>query len=601
MTTTVTTDTSPDGFRARAIRHGIRFSWLAVVLMGVEALRLGALSEPQAIAALLSVAGTLAALSLINWEQVANHLVGSVLLALWSIISLMAMSAALSIEDLGPALLGVYLASIVFVAVIGSTIPLAMYTFVAAASYLTIPLYFGHTRTLGSLTIPVAAFIAAASIARMLTDAYHREVVQARTSVEALRRQEQNFERLYEVSRTLATGDSLANVVPQLVGKIGTYLDAEVGVVLLKDDSGTMLEVLSPIWAAGHSLEVAGYRIDLQRGDALATLFKTGKAQVFEDIAREPDRWGILGELGLRSAMAAPLRVEGRTIGVLLVGDKSSSPFDEADMDDLISLAAPAALVLAQLDRYEEAAETGRRMEELARMKTDFVSVVSHELRTPLTSIIGALATLDRPELAPERTAARELLSSARNQADRLRRLIEDLLMVARIENRALPQQPEELKLEVFLRDVVSGIPGANDLVRLEVHREAAEIEADPDHLERIVINLVQNAIKYAPDSPIELMVMPAPAHMVALSVIDHGPGISPEASKRVFERFQQLDGSSTRSQGGTGLGLNIVKGLVTGMGGRIELSQTPGGGATFTVMLPRQPGSLPSSAITIV
>ncbi|MDH3500853.1 MAG: HAMP domain-containing histidine kinase, partial [Acidimicrobiia bacterium] len=171
--------------------------------------------------------------------------------------------------------------------------------------------------------------------------------------------------------------------------------------------------------------------------------------------------------------------------------------------------------------------------------------------------------------------------------------LIEDLLMVSRIENRALPQQPEEIKLEVLLRDVIATIPDAEARVTVEVHDEAAEIEADADHVQRIVINLVQNGLKYASGSPIEVIAKSAPNQTIAISFIDHGPGIAPEARDRVFERFQQLEPSATRSQGGTGLGLNIVKGLVTGMGGRIELSQTDGGGATFTVFLPRAPGSV--------
>ena len=106
--------------------------------------------------------------------------------------------------------------------------------------------------------------------------------------------------------------------------------------------------------------------------------------------------------------MVVGLRIDKAPVGLMVLGDKRFGDWTSADLDDLVSLAAPAALVLAQLDRYVEVTNAGKKMEDLARMKSEFVSVVSHELRTPLTSIIGALATLARPELAPERPAALE-------------------------------------------------------------------------------------------------------------------------------------------------------------------------------------------------
>ncbi len=142
-------------------------------------------------------------------------------------------------------------------------------------------------------------------------------------------------------------------------------------------------------------------------------------------------------------------------------------------------------------------------------MKSEFVSVVSHELRTPLTSIIGALATLARPELAPERPAALELLDSARRQTDRLRRLIEDLLMVSRIENRALPQYPVPIELANFITEITREIPGADQFLTFHIHDRVERIEVDADHLRRILINLVQNATKYASDTPIEVVATP--------------------------------------------------------------------------------------------
>jgi len=588
-------------FRVRAISLGLNFSWIVVGVLVVEGIRVQVLSEPPAQAATIGVAAMLAALNLIKWDSAINSVAGRVLLWLWAAAMLSALGAALSIPELAPVTQGLYFALIVFVAVIGRTRPLMWVTFVVMASILLIPLLQGHDRTAGSLVVPAIGVAAVAIITRMLTVALASSLSTVAFQETELARNEANFERLYEVSRTIAAGDSLDNVLPELVGRIATYLDSEVGVVLLRDDIGVNLDVISPIWAAGHSLEIAGYRISLQSGDPLAEAFVTQQSTIINGISDQPDEHGLMGELGLDTALVVTLKVDRKALGLMVLGDKIDREFTESDLRDLESLAAPAALVLAQLDRYQEAAETGRRMEELARMKTDFVSVVSHELRTPLTSIIGALATLNRPELSPEKQAARELLASARNQTDRLRRLIEDLLMASRIENGALPQHPVAIELSEFIASVIDQIPDAGQRIGVEIHERVAKIEADADHLQRVLINLVENAMKYASGSPVEISAGPTGGGKLTISVIDHGPGINDLQRAAVFDRFTQLEPSATRSHGGTGLGLHIVKGLVDSMGGEIELAETPGGGATFHVVLPRAPGSVPRQAIRVL
>jgi signal transduction histidine kinase len=233
-----------------------------------------------------------------------------------------------------------------------------------------------------------------------------------------------------------------------------------------------------------------------------------------------------------------------------------------------------------------------RRLEEVAQMKTDFVSVVSHELRTPLTSIIGSLDTVARPELAPQAEAARNLLNTARRQAGRLQRLIEDLLIVSRIDRNAVPIQLEAVPLTTFLKEVTSTIAIAE--LNIDVDPDDAAVLADPDHLNRIFVNLLDNASKYAPGSAVDVFAR-GRGDRVDISIIDHGEGVPAEQRDRIFERFTQMEGSATRTRGGTGLGLNIVRGLTEAMNGNVGLHETVGGGATFTISLPR---TLPSAAV---
>lgn len=595
-------DTHPmSEFRVRAITIGLHTSWVAVAVLVFEGIRLDVLTEPGIRTATIGVALVVAALNLVKWDTVVDGFLGRLLLVLWAATMLSALSAALAVPELADAVLALYLATIVFVAIIGRTRMLMLATFVAIASYLLIPTMNGHTTSVGSLAVPAIAIAAVAVVTRGTTIALARSLRIVAAQQDEIARNEQNFERLYEVSRTIAAGDSLENVLPELVGRIGSYLGGEVGLILLLDNAAASLRVVSPIWASGHSLEVAGYRIGLHTRDPLARIFMTNEPETITDISDDPDNFGILGELGLHNAIAVALRVDQTTLGMMVLGDKHEGAWSEQDLADLVSLAAPAALVLAQVDRYSDMAMAGKRMEDLARLKSEFVSVVSHELRTPLTSIIGSLATLARPELAPKEGAAVELLDSARNQADRLRRLIEDLLMVSRIENRALPQHPEDVDLCELIASVITEVPGAEDRVEFTVHDRVSQIEIDPDHLHRVLLNLIQNAIKYAPGSPVEVDAVPRGGGQVSIGVADHGPGISEQYRTAVFDQFTQLEPSSTRAQGGTGLGLHIVRGLVESMGGQIEVIDTPGGGTTFNVVVPRSAGLLPSTPIQVL
>jgi signal transduction histidine kinase len=150
----------------------------------------------------------------------------------------------------------------------------------------------------------------------------------------------------------------------------------------------------------------------------------------------------------------------------------------------------------------------------------------------------------------------------------------------------------ETVALRPLLEEVASTIAGVED-VSVSVQPVSLQVNADPDHLRRVFINLVENAVKYAPATALELVARPIRNH-VDIDVIDHGEGIPIEQRHQVFEAFNQLERSDTRTRGGTGLGLSIVKGLVEAMGGRVMLAETPGGGSTFTVSL--QPASAPLS-----
>ena len=573
-------------FRARAAKLGLQVSWLMLAAILFAAYRSSLLSEPRVwVPSLLAGTGLLA-LSFIRWERVLENWRGDVFLWLWLALVLAELTSVGAVPQLSAVIFALYFGVVVLSAALAATMAHAFITGFVITSFVLTDSNFGQSLEVERLVIPLVTLIAVAIASSMLTKEFRRETFMGIDRMQQLAKREADLGRLYEVSKTMAAGDSLEMVLPELVGRIGRYLNAEVGAVLLHNNREQLLEVVSPIWTAGHPLDVGGYRIPLHRKGDIERVFLSGKPALYTGLDLNPDSHGLLGELGAHSAMVVPMQLEHRTMGVMILADKTDGEFTESDLEVLTSLAAPAALVLAQLERFSEAAETSRRMEELARMKSDFVSVVSHELRTPLTSIIGALATIARPELAPEQPAAQELLESARNQADRLRRLIEDLLVVSRIEGKALPRHPEEVDLSRFLPETVEVISGADEVVQVQVEPNTL-IKTDPDHVRRIVINLVENAMKHAAGSPIEIAVS-MPEDRVTIDVVDHGPGIPPTERIKIFSQFTQLEPSVTRSQGGTGLGLSIVRGLAQEMEGDVTIHDTPGGGATFRVDLPR-------------
>ena len=225
------------------------------------------------------------------------------------------------------------------------------------------------------------------------------------------------------------------------------------------------------------------------------------------------------------------------------------------------------------------------------RMKTAFVSTVSHELRTPLTSIKGFIATLLQDEddyFAPEER--REFYEIIDSECDRLRRLIEDLLNVSRIES------GRSLQLHTKMFDPVKAAEGVlqaqrayseKHTLKLDADFEVPQIEGDEDKFDQILTNLVSNAIKYSPKGGLVKIAMSCDDMMLKVSVSDEGIGIPEDKLSRIFEKFERIDNRDTRQAGGTGIGLFLVKHLVELHGGVISAHSENGSGSIFTFEIP--------------
>jgi len=230
-----------------------------------------------------------------------------------------------------------------------------------------------------------------------------------------------------------------------------------------------------------------------------------------------------------------------------------------------------------------------RRLESL---KSEFVAALSHELRTPLTSIKAYTATLLRGSGFDEDTR-REFLSIINTQCDRLTELINDLLDVSNIDSgKSLELHWSEVPLKELIEDEVARQRRLTDRHSFVVDVDPAlgQVWADPHRLRQILTNLLSNATKYSPDGG-EIRVRAVPeSDWTRIEVVDHGMGIPPQYHQTIFDRFFQVDGSTTRRVGGSGTGLYLVKHLVEAHGGSVAVESTPGEGSTFTVRLPKTP-----------
>ncbi|MEX0984334.1 MAG: GAF domain-containing sensor histidine kinase [Actinomycetota bacterium] len=283
--------------------------------------------------------------------------------------------------------------------------------------------------------------------------------------------------------------------------------------------------------------------------------------------------------------MVAPMLVRGTVVGVI----HERSPVSEPDADRfrlLVRLADQLGLVLESARLRADQQETVVRLRELDQMKSDFVAITSHELRTPLAGVRGYVDMLRRRGEELTTLEREEYLDIVLLQTDRLIALVDDLLVVSKIEAGMLTLEPEDTEIGSFLARSVRTF--GEDATRVVVGRGAGAPErmlVDHRRLAQILTNLVHNALKFSEETVRVTWDAPADG-TVAFHVHDQGPGIPLEDRDRIFERFHQGGHANTHSQG-FGLGLYITRQLTQAMGGWIEVRSAAGEGTTFTVTLP--------------
>jgi two-component system sensor histidine kinase KdpD len=264
-------------------------------------------------------------------------------------------------------------------------------------------------------------------------------------------------------------------------------------------------------------------------------------------------------------------------------------PLPAGDRRVLGAFAAYAAVALEQ-QRLAAEAEAAKPIAAADRMRTALLAAVSHDLRSPLASAKAAITSLRSPDMHWDAADNEELLATADESLDRLTRLVANLLDMSRLQAGALSLFPRPSGLDEIVALALDDLGPAGRDITVEIPELLPAVRVDPAILERVVVNLMENALRYSPAGKQPLLTASTLGDRVELRVVDRGPGIADDDKERVFVPFQRL--GDTDNTTGVGLGLALSRGLTEAMGGTLTAEDTPGGGLTMTISLPAAPGA---------
>jgi signal transduction histidine kinase len=367
-----------------------------------------------------------------------------------------------------------------------------------------------------------------------------------------------------------------ASVMPQSIGVVVELRDAD---------------QLYYAAASGTSRDLVGLRLPLN-GSLSGLSMLTGQPYHCEDSETDPRvSRAACRRVGLRSMIVVPIPHLGQTVGVLKYYSAEPSAYSEEDMLVAHLLVGPIAVGMSSVAEAD-ALRAQIELQQLVKLKEQFVSTVSHELRTPLTSIQGSLKLLDGGAAGDLPEKATSLVSIASRNTARLKRLVDDLLDLDRMDAGRLALRFAPVDLGRLMADIAEQTePFAEQTgVRLALALPPTPLfaETDADRLIQAIVNLVSNACKFAPAGSVVELAVAATNGQATIRIADQGPGVPPAFRARLFDRVAQSEHTHGLSDlPGTGLGLAISKGIVERLGGRIRLDDAVARGATFEIVLP--------------
>lgn len=411
---------------------------------------------------------------------------------------------------------------------------------------------------------------------------------------EGLRTNLDRLSRLMKVSAAISSELDLDALLRTISQTTSYLLHAERSTVFLVD------RARNELWSrVAEGLDQEEIRIPLNAGIA-GMVATTGTPIRISDAYADPrfnpevDR---LTGYRTRTVLCAPMRnARGQVIGVFQVLNKRGGDFSALDEQLLASLSSQAAMAVENARLYDEAQRGYAQLQALDRMKSDFLNTISHELRNPLSPILGYCDLLLAGSMGPLPGNCIRGVQAIATSAKRLLSLIESLLVFIRLDQGEMALTRGPVELPALVAGVLEPFQATVGEQRLTLTNEVAgglpPVIADRQELMMVLTHLVDNATKFTPaGGHVTVTARPVTGEggslVVEIAVQDDGIGIPAELHEKIFERFYQVDSSTTRQFGGMGIGLAVVKQIIEAHGSRVEVESEPGKGSTFRFALP--------------
>lgn len=407
------------------------------------------------------------------------------------------------------------------------------------------------------------------------------------------RQKHDSIETLYQSTRAVQSTLKIDATGEALLRQARRMLRAEVAELILLPDRPGGTELVSTLGMGDELQSMEPTHLDPRKG-IWARVASEAKPMLLPRPMVDSVLSHYFAKRGIRDVMAAPLQRDGVVIGTMMVANRMGdvSTFDEEDLKLFETLVNHASVAIENSRLVSQLEDSLAHLTEMNQLKDDFVASVSHELRTPLTSIQGYVKTLLRPEVDFSTEDRRTFLEAVDRQSDRLRRLIEDLLVVSRLEGKGEKPKVAPFSMYELVDQVAEDLRDRARLhsLRIDTERNLPMVQNDAGKVQQIVGNLVENALKYTPPKSDVIVKTERQGKGVLISVIDNGAGIPEDSQEKIFERFFQIDQTATRAVGGTGLGLYICRKLAYSVGGHLWLERSDAQGSTFCLWIPFEP-----------
>jgi signal transduction histidine kinase len=398
----------------------------------------------------------------------------------------------------------------------------------------------------------------------------------------------QHLEHLLEINRSLSTSPDLEPLLNTIVSTAADLTGCEAASILALEDGGDQMSFLALPWF--HREALKPLKVPVQNS-AAGWVVLNGKPIVIQDASQEPCHYkgaDQAAKFKTRSLVAVPIQYCGEVLGALEVVNKAGdAPYTEEDLSVLETLATQAAVAMQNARLVGKLQKALTEMQNLDRMKGDFIAIASHELRTPLGLILGHASYL-REYVATEHQSQLDII--VRN-ALRLKDIIDSISNMDNVERGVASVRSKTISIKNIVEEVRESFQEEADQKGVALNSDTGTedliMEGDATKINVALSNLVKNAIAFTNSGNHVSIVAEKIPDFIKVSVIDDGIGIPLKDLPHVFERFYQVESHLTRKHGGMGLGLSVAKVMVELHGGRIWVESVEGKGSTFIFLLP--------------